>query len=409
MDIRDACSASCIRVAVCPYRGEQGSVCFRSASVRFPRFSSFSTVVSFSMAADTVSTLRLPSELTDRILDFLHDDRHALASCALTCHNWLPTARLHLFRTLSKIPLQDVVPLEQLLEEDPPLGSYIDRLELGRPDNFRAGRLFAKPPLLHLGILERCRMPNLRKLILCEVAVESFAPLVRCLFSQPALEELAIRATLFCEDYENLRSANVNKPKSVHIVVPMDTAAPLALRSLEIVTLTWRFPHTILPDTLIAMHRYLDLKEIVLDVPTKGLRHWAQALQILSGTITNLKLTVQDTDESEFGSVQRSARRAHVLSLRPPDGIHARRCPPLRLSALSHHSHPLLRFTSARILRSPEPLRFDSCAHRPALSVHVATGASPAQASYSRYLRHLTDTGHRALHGSLARTRACTS
>ena len=43
---------------------------------------------------------RIPPELTDRIIDFLHSDRQALATCALVCKSWIPSSRLHLFETL---------------------------------------------------------------------------------------------------------------------------------------------------------------------------------------------------------------------------------------------------------------------------------------------------------------------
>lgn len=37
----------------------------------------------------------LPHELSDRVIDFLHDDPVALSACALTCQSWLPAARYH--------------------------------------------------------------------------------------------------------------------------------------------------------------------------------------------------------------------------------------------------------------------------------------------------------------------------
>lgn len=40
---------------------------------------------------------QLPYELSDHIIDFLHDDKGALSSCSLTCQAWLPAARYHLF------------------------------------------------------------------------------------------------------------------------------------------------------------------------------------------------------------------------------------------------------------------------------------------------------------------------
>ncbi|KAH9831245.1 uncharacterized protein C8Q71DRAFT_311374 [Rhodofomes roseus] len=46
----------------------------------------------------------LPPELTDHIIDYLHDDSCALAACALTCRQWLPAARYHSFGAVTLVP-----------------------------------------------------------------------------------------------------------------------------------------------------------------------------------------------------------------------------------------------------------------------------------------------------------------
>lgn len=43
----------------------------------------------------------LPVELIDRIIDFCHDDKKTLSSCALTHSLWLPASRFHLFHTIT--------------------------------------------------------------------------------------------------------------------------------------------------------------------------------------------------------------------------------------------------------------------------------------------------------------------
>ena len=40
---------------------------------------------------------RLPSEILDRTVDFLHDDRESLFQCSLVSKSWIPRARQHLF------------------------------------------------------------------------------------------------------------------------------------------------------------------------------------------------------------------------------------------------------------------------------------------------------------------------
>ena len=47
----------------------------------------------------TVPTIA--AELTDHIIDFLHDDKRALSACALTHPTWLAASRFHLFSTIT--------------------------------------------------------------------------------------------------------------------------------------------------------------------------------------------------------------------------------------------------------------------------------------------------------------------
>lgn len=42
----------------------------------------------------------LPLELVDRIIDFLHNDKVTLATCALVCKKWVPTSGFHHFSRL---------------------------------------------------------------------------------------------------------------------------------------------------------------------------------------------------------------------------------------------------------------------------------------------------------------------
>jgi hypothetical protein len=49
---------------------------------------------------------RLPAELTDRIIDHLHSDKLALATCSLVCKTWLPASRHHFFQNnIRLVPL----------------------------------------------------------------------------------------------------------------------------------------------------------------------------------------------------------------------------------------------------------------------------------------------------------------
>jgi hypothetical protein len=43
---------------------------------------------------------RLPGEIWDRVIDHCHEDHAALDACALVCHSWLASARLHRFHSM---------------------------------------------------------------------------------------------------------------------------------------------------------------------------------------------------------------------------------------------------------------------------------------------------------------------
>jgi len=44
---------------------------------------------------------QIPSELTDRIIDFCHNNKRTLSNCALTHSSWLAASRFHLFHTIT--------------------------------------------------------------------------------------------------------------------------------------------------------------------------------------------------------------------------------------------------------------------------------------------------------------------
>jgi hypothetical protein len=50
------------------------------------------------------SSPRLPQELCDYVIDYLHCNRAALKACSLVCKDWLPASRLHLSRAIYRWP-----------------------------------------------------------------------------------------------------------------------------------------------------------------------------------------------------------------------------------------------------------------------------------------------------------------
>jgi hypothetical protein len=57
---------------------------------------------------------RLPIELVDIVIDFLHLDDETLEVCSLVCRNWLPASRFHLFGTV-RVEWSNVLSLVELL------------------------------------------------------------------------------------------------------------------------------------------------------------------------------------------------------------------------------------------------------------------------------------------------------
>lgn len=53
------------------------------------------------MPVETFEPVPLPMEITDMVIDFLFDDKHALKTMSLVCKAFLPSSRLHLFESLT--------------------------------------------------------------------------------------------------------------------------------------------------------------------------------------------------------------------------------------------------------------------------------------------------------------------
>jgi hypothetical protein len=75
----------------------------------------------------------IPPELSDRVIDFLHDDWTALKACSLTCKAWLPTSRFHLWnRVVLRYP-GDGTDYAEFLKASPVITSCIVDLTIEFP------------------------------------------------------------------------------------------------------------------------------------------------------------------------------------------------------------------------------------------------------------------------------------
>lgn len=72
----------------------------------------------------------LPPELFDETLDHLWDDPKALQACSLTCRSWVPTVRLHLFRTIRLHSPSSCADFAALLHVSPSIAWCVRKLTI---------------------------------------------------------------------------------------------------------------------------------------------------------------------------------------------------------------------------------------------------------------------------------------
>ncbi|KDQ59761.1 hypothetical protein JAAARDRAFT_205736 [Jaapia argillacea MUCL 33604] len=76
----------------------------------------------------------IPGEITDIIIDHLHNDHPTLRSCSLTCRDWVASSRSHLFRVITLERAGDARRLQQLMTTSPGLAQYVRQLVISDPN-----------------------------------------------------------------------------------------------------------------------------------------------------------------------------------------------------------------------------------------------------------------------------------
>ncbi|KZP28345.1 hypothetical protein FIBSPDRAFT_268911 [Athelia psychrophila] len=80
----------------------------------------------------------LAAETVDTIIDYLHNDKAALATCCVICRSWLPAARFHLFSEVI-VESDTFLSLPSVLETSPHIGLLVRSLVVqGRDSQTRA-------------------------------------------------------------------------------------------------------------------------------------------------------------------------------------------------------------------------------------------------------------------------------
>lgn len=200
---------------------------------------------------DTHSMAALPHELSDYIVDFLHNDRKSLAACSLTCRSWSPTARYHLYRQVYLSSEPSCRTYFQLLKRSPHLGPFARHLEISKaiskfredatPDDAQATfwlRLFAAVPnvqtldlsflkvesAFHASLVQNFVRTTHLSLQYCRFA--SFGDFARVLLALGALEHCTLRGVSWEPSSDAFATGTGTAAAAAR------RSAPLAIKSL---------------------------------------------------------------------------------------------------------------------------------------------------------------------------------
>jgi hypothetical protein len=131
----------------------------------------------------------LPAELTDSIIDFLHDDEESLINCSLVCKAFLPVTRFHIFRNLLLDQWNVVGFIDLITQSSATVAPYVHRLAIdqgkSRHSDLFQSLLQRLPRFTHLRSLE------LRNILWCHYSADTID---RLIFAFDGVTELK----LFC-------------------------------------------------------------------------------------------------------------------------------------------------------------------------------------------------------------------
>lgn len=75
--------------------------------------------------------MKIPPEIIDRIIDYVHDDPKTLTACSLVARGWVPSTRLHLFAKMNILTVREGTRLKELASLLPKLLYYCQELTIG--------------------------------------------------------------------------------------------------------------------------------------------------------------------------------------------------------------------------------------------------------------------------------------
>ena len=207
---------------------------------------------------------RVPVEISDYIIDFLHDDPQTLRACASTCHAWAPASRFHLFATVSLNSANSTTTFRRLLGRSPDLSLYVHDLAAAKlthvvtpsgpgevPEEPEPAQNTLPPILTHC--------PGLHTLSLAHADLKCF-PDIRAL-AHPSVSALTLS---YCQ-FTDLAD-----------VADLVSSFP-SLASLSLSGLTWKDEARIIAPAPLPMLRSLSLGR---DMDSEKLFEWLEGASI---------------------------------------------------------------------------------------------------------------------------------
>ena len=76
------------------------------------------------------TTMTIPPEIVNQIINHAHDDTKTLTACSLTAKDWVPSTRLHLFKKLSLLSAHEVARFTELDRFAPDILCYCQELSV---------------------------------------------------------------------------------------------------------------------------------------------------------------------------------------------------------------------------------------------------------------------------------------
>src|SRR5262245_31431042 len=112
----------------------------------------------------------LAQELSDNIIDHLHDDKPTLRRCGLVCRSWLPSSRFHLFSTICLRYYNIGTALTILCAHNSTISPYVRQLDMEEG----LGRIW-DPPWVSNALLKLPVFTAIEELSLSRISWDSLA------------------------------------------------------------------------------------------------------------------------------------------------------------------------------------------------------------------------------------------